>query len=247
MANSYVGKLNPIQAERAARAGLSEKSVPDAIAAMSAAGEIPKGKTFVEQDTVDANGTRTQLYFNKPKNKWVYQVTRKGGPNNRLEANTKEQLLADIATDAKQVANDNDPDVVAARTWMQQSKWGKEFSTFQCKNAWAMLDDALAEMGLPVTAENLDKAFVEILDRDDVATNWHRFEQKRDRLASEVPARGQRRQAPSPHESTSRTNEVRKAEDKANRNVPIKELRRRAIFGGKVETSPSRGTVLHRQ
>lgn len=240
MASGYVNKLNKIQAERAAKAGLPENGVSEAFSKMASSGELFKGRVFVKSDTTDKDGLRTLVFFDKTKDVWVFQQDIKGQVQNRFESDTEDDVYAKVREHAQQVEAENDPEVLTCNRWMRESKWGREFSTFECLAAWQQLEKYVPAGG--VTIKALDHAFTTILDLDDHTQNWFRFEQKRDRLQRErVEA-----QVRTPHENLTAENEARKSEDNSNRAKDLKTLRHEALFSGRVKTTPSTGTVIRK-
>jgi hypothetical protein len=237
MAKSCVAKMNRIQSERAAKAGLPKNGVSEAFSKMASSGEFPKGRVFVKSDTTDKDRLRTLVFFDRAKEMWVFQQDIKGQVQNRFESATEDGVYTKVQEYAAEMTETHSPENQIVNEWMATSKWGREFSTFDCANARHMMNEVLV---LPLSMESLDKAFTTILDSEDHATNWFRFEQKRDRLTREA---AEAEQAETPHENLPNPNESRKSEDNNNRAKDLKTLRREAIFGGKVATVPSTGTV----
>jgi hypothetical protein len=238
MAKEFAGKLNRIQSERAAKAGLPENGVSDAVKAMVAKGEYPKDRTYVREDSTGKDGIRTVVYHNIRDNEWVFQQSKGNKALNRFTGATEDDMYDAVFAYGEQVKRESDPEYKTCKRWLRESKWGRAFATFECASAWHQLQEYVPADG--VTIENLDKAFTTILDLEDISQNWHRFEQKRDRLAREAQ---EAESADTPHENLPSPDVARKNEDIANKALSTKELRHRAIFGGKVVTVPSTGTV----
>jgi hypothetical protein len=239
MATGFVSKLNKIQSERAVKAGLSDNGVSNAIKDMAAAGQFPRGKTYVESDSTDRDGLRTLVFFDKTKGKWVFQQSIAGKIQNHFEGATKGGVFEMVEQFAQRVEDEHDPEYLTCKAWLRESRWGREFATFECLAAWQQLEKYVPRGGVTILA--LDHAFTTILDKEDNTQNWFRFIQKRDRLERE---RIQAEQASTPHENLPSQDSDRKDEDNANKATPMAELRRRALFGGRVKTTPSTGTRL---
>ena len=77
MASGYVNKLNKIQAERAAKAGLPENGVSEAFSKMASSGELFKGRVFVKSD-IRTRMDFALVFFDKTKDVWVFQQDIKG-------------------------------------------------------------------------------------------------------------------------------------------------------------------------
>jgi len=168
-----------------------------------------------------------------------------------LELAMLERAVAEALDDefwANPVFTDSEYD--QARKWLSSGyPWhGQEYYEIACTAAWEVLKAELQRRKLPITALNLELSYCAVRDRDlNNLENFFQQKAQRDREAAEQANKPVVRKVdlignPSGN-LPGGISQSRKDEDAANRNLPLPELRRRALFSGKkVTTVPSTGT-----
>jgi hypothetical protein len=250
--------LNAIQAARVPQAvqDASLKESREALIEATGKGVI----TFNDSET----GATFKTWRDARSGKWIQTATFPDGSTSRLEADSRDALLMAVAAaHAQEVSEEYERSQVSEPTvfdeWIANYRWGKE-----CERLMQLLPDNRASelstlvktMAQKLWGErafahpgNLETAFIRVLDSGalDGLMNEAAAIERQAKEATQTPAVQRTAKTPSIVQQRAQDAEQRRKEDAENRALAkkrngMKELRRRALFSGHVETTPYTGT-----
>lgn len=152
MAHDFARNMNPIQRERAERAGITPDSAQVDRQRMIAAGELPAGLNIHTVTKWDDETHSYMVWYQPDVSLWKIESTNKQTSKKvTLAAPTVQMLNIKIAGFIQNEQLDAQPTAVVFRQWKTSSKWGKLFDTIDQPATRTLLLEQLAENGIEAT------------------------------------------------------------------------------------------------
>jgi hypothetical protein len=177
MAKGYNNSLNTWQQHRVPQIAFDE-SLRENIQNMADAGELPPGLVSRVQKRIETEDYTAVLGYDGEKREWTFKRTDKSdGTILNLRGSREDirdglqfekALLQRTVNDLIEEEENSNEEYMEGEK-LECFRWlrtphGKEYSTIAHQPVWLMLQSWLAQLNLPITVANLERAYCDLLD-----------------------------------------------------------------------------------